>query len=511
MNSIIVKKLGWENSAELQGTFENIEKDFSNNKKQVIVLSALKADGNVANFEFNVTRKLITLWESIVIGTEEKNNEALWLVEEIRNFHIEMIEEKLWKRSKEPIQYVKETFKNLKEEINHYIKGDEKSIIPSKENDYSINTRSNTPLSLLWLWENLAARILQRTIAAFNIQGLQSEVVDTSNLLLNKKLCDLSEAEIFDALTLMLGQRIHSILEKNKSPVIPGFINNYPGWILNIVWFWYTDATKSIAWVWSDNSWYQVKMEVQKYVDGFRSADPRIIKSGTKVIPNLDYATAIESISSNGADAKLLNEQSLRGKVQLAWIPVKIYNPFNDSKWTIIDKDGDKDAIWVQAVLWRKESISVSVNSPISWVWFTEKVSSITREVWIDMYEQSGSVTDSTFWMWKDNEDKLPELLDKMQDKLNLYSEEGWRYVNVYKDRSVVFCIWQNMNWPGISGRAGMILAMNGIGIKSSSQWETQKAISYTIDSKDYDKAINVLHEEFIVKSKLKHLIPLQK
>jgi aspartokinase len=59
-------------------------------------------------------------------------------------------------------------------------------------------------------------------------------------------------------------------------------------------------------------------MEVQKYVDGFRSADPRIIKSGTKVIPNLDYATAIESISSNGADAKLLNEQSLRGKVQLA-------------------------------------------------------------------------------------------------------------------------------------------------------------------------------------------------
>jgi len=512
MNSIIVKKLGWENSAELQGTFENIEKDFSKNKKQVIVLSALKADGNVINDKFNVSDMLIEAWDCLGTKKKKKYTQAFWIINEVQNFHIEMIEEKLWKKSTKATQYIKQVFENVKQEMIYYVKNDKKVFIPWKGNDYSISTKSNTPLSLLWLWENIAAHVLQNTITSYNIEWLKSEVIDTSHLLLGEKLGNISESEIFDILTTKLAQRVHFILEQWKIPIIPGFINHYPEGILNKVWRGYSDATNSIVWVWLHNLWKSVKIEIQKYVDGFKSSDPRIVKSGTKLISKLDYTTGIESISSNGADAKLLHEQSLRGKVQLAWLPIKIYNPFNNSKWTIINKAGDKNAKWVQAVLWRKEAFTVSVNSPVMWIWFSEKVSSITADLWIDMYEQSGSVTDMTFWIGKDDKNKLGILEDKIRDELDLYSKEGGRFVNSYKDRSVVFCIWQNINWePGASARATMTLAMNDIDIKSTSHWETQRALSFTIDSKDYDKAINVLHEEFIVKSKLKHLIPLQK
>ena len=152
MNSIIVKKLGWENSAELQGTFENIEKDFSKNKKQVIVLSALKADGNVINDKFNVSDMLIEAWDCLGTKKKKKYTQAFWIINEVQNFHIEMIEEKLWKKSTKATQYIKQVFENVKQEMIYYVKNDKKVFIPWKGNDYSISTKSNTPLSLLWLW-----------------------------------------------------------------------------------------------------------------------------------------------------------------------------------------------------------------------------------------------------------------------------------------------------------------------------------------------------------------------
>ena len=63
----IVKKLGWENAAQLHKSAANIYRDYVEWKNQAIVVSAMRSP------DFNTTDKLILLWKELSKDIPIKN------------------------------------------------------------------------------------------------------------------------------------------------------------------------------------------------------------------------------------------------------------------------------------------------------------------------------------------------------------------------------------------------------------------------------------------------------
>lgn len=127
-----IKKWWWENAAELTKSPKNIIKDFELSNKQIVVVSAIRSQ------DFNTTDELIELWillsfSDIDVKTVNKQ------VSKIKDFHLGIAS----KHKNEFIQkIIEEKFVEFGEDILYYTKSN-KSIVPSKENDYSIAWNMN--------------------------------------------------------------------------------------------------------------------------------------------------------------------------------------------------------------------------------------------------------------------------------------------------------------------------------------------------------------------------------
>lgn len=107
---------------------------------------------------------------------------------------------------------------------------------------------------------------------------------------------------------------------------------------MHTIWRWYSDATAAMTSVWLSRLWYDITLEIQKSVKGMLSSDPRVVNEKTKLIEQIDYLTAKEITGIRWAQAKLLHNQVLRKELQEAWIKVRLFDPFSDSKGTLISK-----------------------------------------------------------------------------------------------------------------------------------------------------------------------------
>lgn len=495
----LIKKLWWENAAELDWSSKNIYNDYKKWINQTIIVSAIRWT------EFNTTDNLIKIW-NLLSKKEIDEIKVFELINMLEKFHIDILNKKLKCNKKEIEELVKSEFKVFKSNIEKYIKLSTKTIIPNSLNDYSINIWEGKIFPIIWFWETISCKIYSKVINTISENWLCAKSIDLSILVEVWELKWKNDREIFDILSSKIAIIVENHINKWIIPVLSWYIWIFENWIENAIWRWYSDATAAITSVWLARLWNKVILEIQKSVRWLLSADPRILDNpkNAKLIKNLNYLTAREITWDNWAQAKLLHYQTLRSEVQEAWIKIHLYDPFSkDSNWSWID-DSKYDCelnSWIEFIWWRKDIIFFSISSwKMFEKWILTRLFSIVDDYFsVDIV--STSETEVTFTIdWKNCDDIILEEMTK-KIKTEFQMEKNWfmEFVEYKKEKSLIFCVWQHMkNRVWILAKATKALSDNWVNIEIISQWRLQRSIIFWIDSKNMKKAVNVLHNTFI-------------
>jgi len=495
----IVKKLGWENAAQIHNSAHNIYNDFVSWKTQAIVVSAMRSS------YFNTTDKLILLWKELSKKNIDEKN-IFNLIESIKNFHLKLLEcELLWPKEK-VIIIINNLFKIFIENIKFFIENRTEKDIPKRNNDYSIELKNKNKLSIIGFWEIISSKIISGVIDSISANWICSKSIDLWDIVSSKNLVKKAENEVFDMLT----EKVSNIIDENiigwHIPVLSGYIWSFPKWIEKTIGRWYSDATAAISATGLAKKWYSVTIEVQKSVKWLMSADPSILYNpeDAQVLEKIDYLTAREITWDNWAQAKLLHHQTLRSEVQEAGIKIHLFDPFSgeEGTWIIDKRKCTNIKPWIRFIWWRKNIIFFSISS---WKMFERSILSrlfniVQKYFSVDIVTSSETEVSFTIdWEWVSDE-ILNEMTNKIKKEFNLYNNSDVEFVEYKKDRALIFCVWEHMkDYVKVLWKSIQIFAENDIDIKLISQGRLERAIIFGIVQKDRIKAVNLLHNEFIV------------
>ena len=497
----IIKKLGWENAAQLAKSSRNIYNDYMAWNIQVVIVSAIRSPN------FNTTDKLIELWLEL---QKEKVNTKLVdkQINCLEDFHLNILEEKILCSKSKIVNVIKESFILLRQNIDFFIENNAKKIIPTSQNDYSIEIQSWELFSILWFGEAVSCRVFSSVVDSTATIWVISKSIDLSNIITEWSLSWKNEKEIFQILSTQLSQIIEEKVIWGYIPVLSGYIGTFEQGIESAVWRGYSDATAAICTVWLANKWHNVIFEIQKSVKWLLSCDPRILENSddAQLIPELDYLTAREITWDCWAQAKLLHHQTLRSEVQEAWVKIHLFDPFSwsDGSW-IVHKNREENqwekCSWVSFIGGRENVIFFSISS---WKMFENGILSklfwvVKKYFWVDIVSASETEVSFTIdWCWVDK-DRLEKMVEEIRKEFGMWENNGIEFIEYRKNKSLIFCVGQHMkNYVWLLARATRILGENDINIEIASQWRLQRAMIFWIEQKDMKKAVNVLHKEFI-------------
>ncbi len=498
----IIKKLWGENAAELHKSSKNIYDDFIAGTQQAVVVSAIRSP------DFNTTDKLIELWQ-LLADVDINVDRCGSLVWELKKFHLQILEQKLLCSRKKMIDVVNAQFDFLKSALQFYICQENKTVIPESSNDYAIMLESGEYFSILGFWEIICCRIFSCVVDSLSSEWICSKSIDLSNLVLPKEVKDKNENEVFNHLS----SRLAEVIEKNVAwghiPVLSWYMWFFDWWIEASIWRGYSDATAAACTVWLSRIWHEVVLEIQKSVPGLMSADPRILDhpEDAVVLWQLDYLTAREITWDCWAQAKLLHHQALRSQVQEAGVKIHLFDPFSwsEGSW-IINRhilDEQSDCCKGVSFIWgRKDVIFFSISSGkmfengilsrLFWV--------VQNYFWVDIVSASESEVSFTIdgnWV---KTKVLEEMITKLRMEFNMPENSEMEFIEYRRHKSLIFCVGLHMrDHIGIFSKATKVLSDNHINIEIASQWRLQRSIIFGVDEKDMEKAVNVLHKEFIV------------
>ncbi len=491
MEQVVVKKWWGENAAELRKSPENIKNDYENwIKNQVVVVSAIR------NPEYNTTDNLILLWKLL----QEKNIDYDIIkskVEEIRDFHIDIAKKSKVNNFEKIKSFINKSFEELLLKIAFNLSS-HNWLKPSSDNDYSIKWL-NEQISILWFWENISAKIHTMIINNLKVEWLSAELINFDNV--TKKINEFDTQNIiFEKLSKEISSRVDIILSNWNIAVITWYIPWLNGGIEKNIWRWYSDATSSMLATWLSEN-YNVILEIQKSVKWILSADPRVVNNTTKLIEQIDYLTAKEITWVRWWQAKLLHSQVLRKELLGKWIKVKLFDPFNDWKWTIISREKNKESIWVEYIWYRDNIIFFSISSwDMSDSWILEKVFKKVNDYNISVDIVSTSETEISFTIDNGIEKNiLDSLVKDIQKELDIDKNDDINFVKYTKNKALIFCIWQNLSqatWPLY--KASKVLSDNWINTQLMSQGSMERSMVFWVESWEAKKAVNILHKEFI-------------
>jgi len=218
------------------------------------------------------------------------------------------------------------------------------------------------------------------------------------------------------------------------------------------------------------------------------------------LIPEIDYLTTKEIIWVRAGQAKLLHHDFLIKEIQKAWIKIHLFNPFDNSKWTIISRNKNPNSSWIEFIWWRDNIIVITVSSgEMKPAWILATTFWIVKN-YCPVGIVSASETEVSFTIDDTIDEKdLNEMLDKIKSELSI--EDDWyeNFVKYDNAHSLISCVWQNLSHKlATLWRIGEVLWKWWINIWLVSQWILERAISFTVNKYQKKDAVVRLHEEFI-------------
>lgn len=244
-------------------------------------------------------------------------------------------------------------------------------------------------------------------------------------------------------------------------------------------------------------------LEIWTDVDGFMTADPRII-SNTYVI---DHLTFVEAMELCNFGAKVIYPPTIY-PVFHKNIPILLKNTFNpEARGTLIsansedsDPGSEKKAIKGISSISDTCLITVSGLGMVGIVGINARIfNALAREgVSVFMVSQASSENTTSFAVKNEDAARAVEALEK-EYAAELASGE-LNPIHSEHNLATVAIVGENMrNAAGVAGRLFNTLGRNGINVISCAQGASETNISFVIKIKDQKKALNVIHDSFFL------------
>ncbi len=238
-------------------------------------------------------------------------------------------------------------------------------------------------------------------------------------------------------------------------------------------------------------------LEIWTDVDGFMSADPRVIRRAY-CLEHLSYAEAME-LSHFGA--KVIYPPTIIPVLQKQ-IPVKIKNTFNpDAPGTLIDQKTD-DAQKVKGLSSIRDVSLLTLQgngmigiSGISMRMFGALAKNDINIILISQASSESSI--SVVISSSDVEEAKLALIKEFEKEISRQEING---VAVDSKMAVAAIVGEGMkHTSGVSGHLFNDIGRNGINIYAIAQGASELNISFVINEGDLRKTLNVVHETFFL------------
>lgn len=239
-------------------------------------------------------------------------------------------------------------------------------------------------------------------------------------------------------------------------------------------------------------------LEIWTDVDGFMTADPRVIKT-TYTIKELSYIEAMELCNFG---AKVVYPPTIY-PVCVKNIPIRVKNTFNpDGEGSIIKQkvaNNDKPIKGISSIN-GTTLITVAGLSMVGVIGVNRRIFTALADNGISVFMVSqASSENSTSIGVRDQDAK--EAVEVLNGEFAKEIETGAMYpMHAENGLATIAVVGENMkNTPGIAGKLFGTLGRAGISMIACAQGAPQTNISFVVKSEHLRKALNAIHDSFFL------------
>ena len=322
----------------------------------------------------------------------------------------------------------------------------------------------------------------------------------------------IAEAKLFDARKfiktvqqfnkhLVDFEKTNKLIEETFNPLpkvslVPGFISSNEEGLVTNLGRGGSDYTASIL----ATALNARRLEIWTDVDGFMTADPRVISSAY-VIDRLTFTEAMELCNFG---AKVIYPPTIY-PVYHKNIPIRILNTFNPTaRGTYISKDKVKyeGKALIKGISSINDTCLITVHGlgMVGVIGVNHRIFKTLAKngISVFMVSQASSENNTTFAVRNADADLAVKVLD---EEFALERAQGDMNDTVAeKDLATVAIVGENMKrTPGIAGKLFGSLGRAGISVIACAQGASETNISFVIKLKYLKKALNTLHDSFFL------------
>ncbi len=240
-------------------------------------------------------------------------------------------------------------------------------------------------------------------------------------------------------------------------------------------------------------------LEIWTDVDGFMSADPRVI-SNTYVIDHLSFVEAMELCNCG---AKVIYPPTIY-PVYYKNIPIVVKNTFNiDAPGTLITREkgrGEGKPIKGISSINDTSLITVAGLGMVDVIGVNYRIFKALAKggISVFMVSQASSENNTSIGLRQADADAAATLLNsEFAHEIQLGEMEP---MSIEHDLATVAIVGDNMkHTPGIAGQLFNTLGRNGINVIACAQGASETNISFVIKLSQLRKALNVIHDSFFL------------
>ena len=239
-------------------------------------------------------------------------------------------------------------------------------------------------------------------------------------------------------------------------------------------------------------------LEIWTDVDGFMTADPRVIKTAY-TINELSYVEAMELCNFG---AKVIYPPTIY-PVCIKNIPIKVKNTFNPTNpGTIIKQvvENDRKPIKGISSISGTTLITVTGLSMVGVIGVNQRIFTAlaANGISVFMVSQASSENSTSIGVRDEDSDSAVAVLNNEFAK---EIETGAMFpMHAEQGLATIAIVGENMkHTPGIAGKLFGTLGRSGISVIACAQGASETNISFVVDGRFLRKSLNVLHDSFFL------------
>ena len=239
-------------------------------------------------------------------------------------------------------------------------------------------------------------------------------------------------------------------------------------------------------------------LEIWTDVDGFMTADPKVIRSAY-TIDELSYIEAMELCNFG---AKVIYPPTIY-PVCIKNIPIRVKNTLNPGNpGTVIKNNIENDHRAIKGISSIKGTtlITVSGLSMVGVIGVNRRIFTALADNGISVFLVSQASSENSTSIGVRDEDAA-EAVNVLNREFETEIEDGAMFpMHAENHLATIAIVGENMkHTPGIAGKLFGTLGRSGISVIACAQGASETNISFVIDSQYLRKSLNVIHDSFFL------------